>query len=238
MPIDKPEATAATTTRRTFLARAAVGGALVGAGAAVGPLGLFAPAAGAQAAPDATLDGAPPLDNVTFAAFATPLEMAAVQAYQSALDSEQLNSRWRRMTLQFQTQHQTAATALTDQLADDAGTPEPNDLVLSEARAAIDAASDQEAVLIALSDLEETTAATHLYALSGLEDTSLAKLVAQVLAVESQQCVVLGRAGGLDVESLTPASVSTQAARTNLSEGAVTTATTTPAPTTTTQAGN
>lgn len=232
MPIDKPEARAAPTTRRTFLVRAAAGTAVVGAGAAAGPLGLFAPTAGAQDAAEADLEEASPLDDATFAAFATPLELAAVQAYQLALDSEGLDSGWQARALRFQTQHQTAVTALTDLLADDAGEAAPNELVLTEVGEAIEASEDQEALLVALSDLEQVTSATHLYALSGIEDTSLAKLVAQVLAVESQQCAVLGRAGGLELEDLTPAAVSTDGARTNLSEGAVTTATTVPAATT------
>lgn len=231
VPIDT-EATAAPTTRRTFLTRAAVSGALVGVGVAAGPLSLLAPSAGAQDAPEGDLEGTSLLDNATFAAFATPLELAAVQAYQAALDSEQLDTRWQRLALQFQTQHQTAVTALTEELADDAGEATANDIVLSATKTAIDDAADQEEVLLALSDLERTTSATHLYALGGLQDTALVRLVAQVLAVESQQCAVLGRAGGLDLEALTPAAASTDGARTNLSEGAVTTATTAPAPTT------
>ena len=81
MPIDQPEATAEPTNRRAFLARAAMGGALVGVGAAAGPFGLFSTAAGAQDAPPATIEGAPELSNGAFAAFAVPLVVVAARAW-------------------------------------------------------------------------------------------------------------------------------------------------------------
>ncbi len=70
MSIDPTEAQAAATTRRSFLARAAMGGALVGV-ATAGPLRSLLGVAGAQAA---ELDAADTLDNETFAALAVPRE--------------------------------------------------------------------------------------------------------------------------------------------------------------------
>jgi hypothetical protein len=55
-------------------------------------------------------------------------------------------------------------------------------------------------------------AATHLSALSSFDDASFAKTVAQVLSVEQQQAVALGRAGGAPVDTLTPAVASTDGA--------------------------
>ncbi|HEX2576823.1 MAG TPA: ferritin-like domain-containing protein [Aquihabitans sp.] len=228
MPIDKPQATAAPTTRRTFLARAAVGSALVGVGGAVGPLGLFSSAAGAQV-PSGDLPAPPALDAEAFAAFAVPLEMAAVQAYQSALSGDRLDDEWSELALRFQGHHQQVVDALTELLAADAGTPTANETVLGEAESAISGGADQNAVLTALSELEGTIAATHLYAMGGIEDAPLAKTVAQVLAVESQQSAALGLAGGGSIADLAPDAVTTDGARTDLSEGAVT-ATTTTAP--------
>lgn len=244
MPIDQPEATSAPTNRRTFLTRAALGGALVGVGAAAGPFGLLAPAAGAQDAPLATVDEVGALTNETFAAFAVPMEMAAVQAYQLVLASEQLEGPWPDLALDFQGHHQTVVDSLTAQLAEGLADPVANPILLAEVTTAIETAGSPTAVLLALSELEDAIAATHLYCLGGLEDTSLAKVVAQVLAVESQQAATLGLAGEAPDEQVTPATVGTEAARTNLSEGAVTappaTTTTTAASeeTTTTEAGN
>lgn len=244
MPIDQPEATSAPTNRRTFLTRAAFGGALVGVGAAAGPFGLFAPAAGAQDAPLATVEGSAPITNATFAAFAVPLEMAAVLAYQQVLGSERLDGAWADLALDFQGHHQTVVDALTAQLEEGLADPEANPVLLDEVTAAIDGAGSQEAVLLSLSELEDTIAATHLYCLGGLDDPSLAKVVAQVLAVESQQAATMGLAGGVATEELTPSAAGTESARTNLSEGAVSapppTTTTTAATegTTTTEAGN
>lgn len=219
MPIDKPEANAAPTTRRTFLARAAVSSALVGVGAAA-PLGLLSSSAGASPTQAGPVEQAPPIDNPAFAALAVPLEMAAVLAYQAALGGQRLDSGWQDLALRFQGHHQSVVDALTDQLAADAAPPTANAVVLSDAQTAISTAADQDGVLVALSDLESTLAATHLYALGGIADTSLAKIVGQVLAVESQQSASLrlGLTAPPPLAELAPATVTTADARTELFE--------------------
>jgi hypothetical protein len=74
------------------------------------------------------------------------------------------------------------------------------------------AGADEAAVATLLASLEESLAATHLGAIATFEDSSFAKTVSQVLAVEEQQAVVLGRAGGASIEALTPATSSTEGA--------------------------
>ncbi len=233
MPLDKVEASATPTTRRTFLARAATGGVLVGAGVATGTLGLFGAPAGAQDAEPSLVD-AGALTPEAFGAAATPLELAAVQAYQAALDGGRLDDAWQEHARRFQEQHRTAATALAGLVGEDAEEPVADPQLLSSTVAEVEGAADQTAVLAALSPLELGIAATHLAALSGLAEPTLAKLVAQVLAVENQQGALLGRAGGTDLTELTPAAVSTEGAR-PLDAAAETAPTST---TTTTEAAN
>lgn len=232
MSIDPMEAMAAATTRRSFLARAALGGALVSV-ATVGPLRGMLGVAGAQ---EAELEASDALGNETFAALAVPLELAAVLAYQAALEGEVLDETTTTNARMFQAHHQTVVDALTPLLSEDDGAPRPDETVMSSSVQEITGNPDQNAILTALTELEEVLAATHLYALGGLIDKSLAKTVAQVLAVESQQAVAMGRAADLDLVGLTPAEAGTTGARTDFAEAAEASSTTTS--TTTTEAGN
>ncbi len=229
MPNEEAETTAAAPSRRTFLTRAAMGGALVGAGAAAGPFGLLTSTAGAQDTPVNGLQQAPPLDDTSFAAFAVPLELAAVAGYQLALGDDRLDGTWTELARTFQGHHQAVVDTLTEALAEGSGDAQPNEVVLANARLALAGAADQEAVLLALSEIERTLSATHLYALAGITDAGLAKVVAQVLATESQQGAALGLAGGAPMATLTPAALTTDGARTDVSESAVSPATTAPA---------
>jgi O-phosphoseryl-tRNA(Cys) synthetase len=136
----------------------------------------------------------------------------------------------------FQAHHQTVVDALTPLLSEDAPAPRPDETVMSSTVEEIQGNADQTAIVTALAELEEVLAATHLYAVGGLTDSSLAKTVAQVLAVESQQAVAMGRAVDLDLVELTPAQASTTDARTDFDEAASASSTTTS--TTTTEAGN
>ena len=228
MPHEEAETTATAPSRRTFLTRVAAGGVLVGAGAAVGPLGLTS-TAGAQATRVNGLQQAPPLDGASFAAFAVPLELAAVAGYQLALGEDRLEGTWAELARTFQGHHQAVVDTLTEALADGSGDAQPNEVVLANARIALVGAEGQEAVLLALAEIERTVSATHLYALAGITDAGLAKVVAQVLATESRQGAALGLAGGESPRTLTPAALTTEGARTNVNESAVSPATTTPA---------
>ena len=240
MPIDPTETPANATSRRSFLVRAALGGALVTVGTAAGPLSSVLPAA---AAPE-QLESAESLDNATFAALAVPMEMAAVQAYQAALASGVLDDTWSSQGLTFQDHHQTVVDTYTPLLDQDTSAPEPDPTIVSSTVDAIRSATTQDAILTALADMEDVLAATGLYAIGGLVDNTTAKTVAQVMAVESQQAVVLGVAIGTDVAKLTPPEATTDGAQTGFTEAfdqSTTTTTTTTAAsgsTTTTEAGN
>ncbi len=243
MSIDPTEATAAATTRRSFLARAALGGALVSV-ATAGPLRAMLGVAGAQEATAAELEAPEELDGATFAALAVPLELATVLAYQAALENDVLDATTTADARRFQAHHQTVVDALTPLLGEEAPAPRPDETVMASTADAIEGNADQTAILTALAELEEVLAATHLYAVGGLTDTTLARTVGQVLAVESQQAVVWGRVIGTDLAELTPAEAGTEGARTGFAEAAeaaeaaAATTTTTPTSTTTTEAGN
>lgn len=236
MPIELTDEVNATT-RRAFLTRGAAGSALLAAVAATGIAGgLGTGLAGAQAG-----GGAGELDNGSFASLATPLELAAVQAYQAALDGTALDASWQKTAQTFQSHHLSVATLLAGLIpatTPPSPAPEPDAAVV--AQFSPPSGADQAAILTTLAGLEEALAATHLSVIASLEDTSLAKTVSQVLAVESQQAVALGRAGGATVESLTPAVATTEGslADAGSSPGAPTSTSTTTASTTSTTTTN
>ena len=91
MPTDQSPDSATATDRRTFLTRAALGGALVSAGAVASPLGGLLTSAGAQEVDAEALVADDLLTDEAFATFAAPLELAAVVAYQTALSGDVLD---------------------------------------------------------------------------------------------------------------------------------------------------
>ena len=207
MPHDKPEAEAVPTNRRTFLARAALGGALVTV-ATAGPLGRLLPAA-AQQGDGSSDDGgggaSDLLEDRDVAAQLTPLELAAVQVYESAASNGALDLEWTDLVRRFQTHHQAAADGLGAMVHADDPEPTADPTILAGSGAAVEAAGDQDAILSALAELEELLAATHLWALGSISEQITARLVMQVQATESQQAVVLARATGTAIAELTPA---------------------------------
>lgn len=229
MPFDKPEATATATPRRTFLARAAVGSALVTAGSIAGPLLRAAPA-GAQASGEA---GA--LTDEEYAAWVTPLELAAVQIYSSALAVDGLSEDVTTALSQFQSNHQTVADTVGALYSGDAPLDEDPSLLAT----ASNIGGDEAAVLASLVQLENNLAATHMSALADLADVITAKTAAQILAVEGQQAVALAKLAGTDVEAAVPDVATTDGALRPQPGGGSTTTTTTEADgTTTTVAGD
>lgn len=205
MPIDTPEASAAPTTRRAFLTRAALGGAVVTAGAVAGPFGRLVPLAGAQDGGS----GGDPIDDVALLEFAGPLEKAAVLAYQAAIDNGSLDEDWTELARQFQSNHRDAAEALTANAGEVEEEPAPSQELMTRFVAPLEGA-DEPTTLRTLSEMEDLIATSHLAALVSIPDPVSSKAVAQVLAVESQQAVLLGRAAGIALDELTPAVASSE----------------------------
>lgn len=210
MPTDPSPDPATATTRRSFLARAAVGGALVTAGVAAAPIGSLVSPAGAQ-------DGMLISDlysDVEFALFATPLELAAVQAYLAAARTQLLSEDWQQRIRDFGTHHQAVADTLNPLRGEEASRARPDEALLEQSVAAVEAAADEAGVLAALAELESTLAATHLAAVELLREQFTSGIVTQVLMVESQQAALLATAAGDSIESATPAVASTAGALT------------------------
>lgn len=235
MPIDPSTTPAAGTTRRTFLVRSALGGALVTAGAVAAPtLGLLP--AGAQA--EEVL-----LTDAQFAAFATPFELAAVIGYQQAIASEKLDAAWLDRARQFQTNHQSIVDLLTTLLHEGDPAPVADAEVSSQLTDAVQGAGNQAGILQALAEFEEILAATHLSAVPLMREASTSRTITQVVATESQQAVLLGADSGASFEELTPAESTTDVALAISTSEAEPTTTTTAAEastdeSTTTTAGN
>lgn len=245
MPIDQPEAQAVPNPRRTFLARAAMGGALV---AAAGPLSQVLPA-GAQDAPTTTSAGsstgsaaAETLDDTAFLNLAIPLEMATVQVYEAVLsgpDFASFDADATAAVQTFQAHHQTVVDTLTAMRSDTSTALVPSPAVMAKTGSV---AGDQATALKGLAELETALAGTHLGAIGAISDPITAKAAAQVLAVEAQQATVLGRLAGTDLATLAPAELATDqslATAPTTEAGGETTSTTAAGGTTTTQeAGN
>ena len=200
MPIDESTDPATATTRRAFLARSVVGGAVVTAGAFATYSIATSGAAGAEEIPsDATLG------EETFAALAAPLELGAVQAYQAAIDTEKLDAPLVETARTFQSNHQTVADALVGMLSAEAIAPTANTDFTKQMVDAINGAADGDAVLLALADMEDALSATHMTAIGILQDPTTAKTVSQVSTVEGQQAAFLTVAGGGSIADATPA---------------------------------
>lgn len=207
MPIEESTQPARGTTRRSFLARSAVGATIAAAGVAAPITGLvpFAGAQSSESSDDLLIDS-------DYAAFAVPLELAAVQAYEQALSTDLLDSGTTELARQFQTNHQSVATTLSALLSEEASTPRPDADITAQSATAIEAAVDSAAIAAHLASVEETLAATHLSVIPTLRDAITTRTAAQIAAVQSQQAALLGSAGGASLEDLTPTEASTQEA--------------------------
>lgn len=197
MPIDKPEATAATNTRRTFLARAAMGSALA---ATAGSLLDLRPA-GAQGA-----GAGNGLDDDTYLVMADQLHAAAAIVYVAATETAGLDDRAGEALSTFRDHHQQIVTDLGKLMGSTASAADtvPDPTVLA-ARDGL--GGDQGAVLRSLVRLEEQLAATHLQAIGALDDAVTARAASEVLATSHQRAAYLARVAGEDPASLLPATV-------------------------------
>jgi len=209
-----PPATA--TTRRSFLTRTAGLGALATITTAVSPAHSLVDAAAAAGAASAAGSrrvqaSTDQVSDADFAAFTAPLELAAVLAYQAALDSSAVGAA-SSMIQTFQDHHQTVAETLTTLIAADADPPLPATAFSDPIASSIQFAGAEPDVLRSLAAMENTLSATHLLALETLAEPVTAKVVAQVLATEAQQATALANTAGEDLNTITPAVATTASA--------------------------
>jgi hypothetical protein len=194
-----------------------VGGALVTAGALASPAKGLLPLAGAQEGgePIAPVGEGPTpvkaaeeeilLTDEAFGELAAPLELAAVQAYLAAAQTNRLDTEAMGWVRTFSTNHQAAADTLTTLLGEGAEPPVPDPEVTRRWVASVEDAADAAAILAALATVEDTLAATHLSSILRLRDKVTAKTVSQVAAVESQQAALLTVNSGGSITEATPA---------------------------------
>ena len=178
-------------TRRSFLAKAATGGALLTAGSMVTPISRFMPAAMAQETPEVS-------DDVKLAMFAAGLELAAVEVYRAATASGKLTNAGNQIATMFGGHHQQHADALNGIIGEDAAIDEPNKALVDEFGPMVRGAADENAILEVAYSVEEAAASTSLMAIGVLEDVRNAGALATILPVESQHATVIANVLGKD----------------------------------------
>jgi rubrerythrin len=174
-------------TRRGFITKAATGGALLTAGSLAAPVGRLVPAAFGQDAPEVELS-----PDAEVASFVAGLELAAVEIYRRAGQTELLTNTARQVFGAIGDHHRTHATILNGIVGEEAPVTEPNAALLEQYGPMIENATDEAAILEAAYNLEEAMAATHLETVGEMEDSGDAGIVATVLPVESQHATLLG----------------------------------------------
>jgi rubrerythrin len=179
-------------TRRSFLTKAATGGALLTAGSMVTPIGRLVPAASAQEEEEE----APVSADVELAMFAAGLELAAVEVYRAAAATGNLTNAGNQIATSFGGHHQDHADALNEIIGEEQAVTEPNAALVEEFGPMISAAADEAAILEIAYSLEEAAASTYLTAIGELEDAGNAGTLATILPVESQHATVIATALG------------------------------------------
>jgi rubrerythrin len=150
--------------------------------------------------------GAQPTDegDAAIAALAERVELTAVEAYEQALRGETVTTAPVRDVLRLFAAHHRAHARAFAAAAGDAATGRPDRSVGDEVARRLEAAGDEAAALEALFGLEQTAAATHLFALGALRVPETLRLTASILPVESQHVAVLGATMGKPIDQYVP----------------------------------
>ncbi|MCU1352294.1 MAG: Ferritin-like domain [Acidimicrobiales bacterium] len=191
-PHDPPDATrsgrGAIDSRRDFMKKVGVGGALVTVGALAAPLATAGAAPASAQAPAAAGD----LTSDELLAFAMGIEYVGAQLYQLAGAKGSLDAAAATMVTTFGDHHQAHGDSFASLLGADDASKVPNKKLLDERSPTVDRAADQKAVLRALLAWEDTIAATYQSLLATTPDRTDAESLATVLAVEAQHAVSIG----------------------------------------------
>lgn len=190
--------------RRSFLKRAAQGGAIA-FGATLVPVAAMAEAAFAQTTPGSTpgtTTGATTTSGSTGAKdesgldsgdlaivlFGQSVELAAVQAYTVALSKGLLTSATEETARVFRRHHAEHAAALAT-FAPDAVVENPNAKLLAELGPKVQGATTVQALAEVLMDIEDGAAATYQFAMGEIEGWKVAAAAATIEPVEGQHAV-------------------------------------------------
>ncbi len=168
--------------RRSFLKKAAVGGAAITFGSALVPVSSLLSAAGAQE-----------LDDQSIAVFAESVELAAVAAYEAG--APLLSAEVLPVAQTFLQHHQEHAQAFAS-LAGDAATGQANAALLEALTPTIGGLASEADVLGFAKTVENQAVATYAFALTALQSPEAASGTATILPVESAHAAALSFALG------------------------------------------
>jgi hypothetical protein len=196
----KSDDPAAGASRRQFLRRMGVGGAVAAVGATGISLAALLPAsAQSTATSEVITDGDQPI-----IAFAQTAELALVALYQKAIDTKKFDSILNETARTFSLHHNDHASTLGT-LLDTAAPNRGNQAIIDQFGPQITNAADQNALAQVLFQLEQAAAATYESALGKLERTFSAGPVSTILPIEGQQAVVWGQVLNLPMDQWLPA---------------------------------
>lgn len=182
-----------TDTRRTFLRRAGITGLVISIGDTLLPLGQLMPAA-AQEAEEEAITPAEMLD------FLRELELALVEIYKRAATGGLVTSAGgQALVAAFGAHHQLHAEMLA---GEGARTTRPGDNLMNALADRLDARGDENGVLAYLYDLENGSAATHLYASGIVEGRPVLQRITEILPVEAAHAVAVGDLLGRSADSV------------------------------------
>lgn len=177
--------------RRQFVKRVGLGGALFTLGNTLLPASRLLPAAWGQE-----------LDDLTIAKFAQQVELAAVAAYGAVAETGKLDATATEVGTLFAGHHGDHAAAFGSFAGDDA-TDIPNQALLDAFGPMIAEAADQAALLEIAFQLEQGAAATYHFAL-GVVGPEAAAATSTILPIEAQHAVVIGGFLGKPLEDYMP----------------------------------
>ncbi|MCU1453183.1 MAG: hypothetical protein JWN46_1329 [Acidimicrobiales bacterium] len=174
--------------RRGFMKKVGVGGALLAVAGAAAPVEALTGAAAAPAARQA--DALP--DSETLATFLMTVEYTGAQLYRLASAHAGLDPAVVTLITKFGDHHQQHGDSYATAISAKDAAKIPNEKLLAERSRKVTVAADQKALLTALADYEDTMAATYLSLIAATTDRTDARAYGDVMAVEVQHAVDLG----------------------------------------------
>jgi hypothetical protein len=186
--------------RRQFLRRMGVGGAAVAVGATGISLAALLPASAQSTATSEVITDA----DTPIIAFAQTAELALVLLYQKAIETKKLSAILTETSRTFSLHHNDHAGVLGT-LLDTEAPNKGNQALIDQYGPQITNATDQNAIVQVLFQLEQAAAATYESALGKLERTFSAGPVSTILPIEGQQAVVWGQVLDLPIDQWLPA---------------------------------
>jgi hypothetical protein len=189
---------AASASRRSFLTRAATGGAIAFGATAI-PVAAMVPAALAQTS-STTAGSTPPTTkkrveptvtggDLTVVQFAQTVELAAVAAYGAVINSGKLTNALAETARVFATHHQDHADALAKLAGSDAPNV-ANAKLVTELTPKIAAITTAKEAAQQLYNIEDGATATYAYALGVLQQWEAAGPVSTIMPIEGQHAIV------------------------------------------------